>query len=92
MAQLVQEQNVVVLERQAAHRAGLHAYETDLQAQTQTADFNQREAQFREAWMFLRQECQIDQGQRRVDNGLGCLPRHYSRGISGVSSASKVTC
>ena len=45
------------MEQQAAQRAGLRAYEMERHAQTQTADFNQREAQFREEWMVVRQEC-----------------------------------
>jgi len=56
-AQLVQEQNMVVSEQQAAHRAGLRARDMELHAQAQAAELNQREAQFQEEWMFLQQEC-----------------------------------
>ena len=55
-ASLVQEQQVIMSERQAARLAGLRAREMETHAQKQIAELNQREACMQQNWQltFIR--------------------------------------
>ena len=58
-ASMIQEQHVVVSERQAAHQAGLRAREMELQAQQQSAELDRQKACGQQEWQLMQQECAV---------------------------------
>ena len=78
-AELVREQNVALSEQQAAYLAGLRAREMEVHAQTQATELDKREVRLQGEWQLMQQECiKFGQRKRRIDDGLGCLPRYNS--------------
>ena len=54
---LIQEQQTMMSEQQAAHLAGLRAREMEVHARAQIDEFDQREVCMQQTWQLMQQEC-----------------------------------